>query len=164
MRKKVVGVMGPGSGATAQDEARAEQLGQGIAQRGWVLLTGGRKSGVMEAASRGAREAGGLVVGVLPGPDDAGVSPHVDLVIRTDLGHGRNNVNVLSSDIVIACGLGLGTTSEVALAAKNGKRVLLLAEDAAGRDFLTGLAPEWIEAVDSPEEALSRAEAFLTPP
>lgn len=161
MKKQIIGVMGPGGGASEDDLIKAEALGRGIALRGWVLLTGGRDSGVMAAASRGAQEEEGLVVGILPGPDDAGISPHVDLAIHTDLGHARNNVNVLSSDLVIACGMGLGTVSEIALAAKNGKRVLVLTEDSAALDFLTDLAPDRIEGVDSPEEALATAAWYL---
>jgi uncharacterized protein (TIGR00725 family) len=62
----IVGVMGPGEGATARDREDAYQLGRAIAQEGWSLVTGGRNEGVMDSASRGAKEVGGLTIGVLP--------------------------------------------------------------------------------------------------
>jgi uncharacterized protein (TIGR00725 family) len=65
--KIIIGVMGPGEGAKPEVCTTAYQLGQLLAQRGWVTLCGGRSSGVMEAVSRGAKEAGGLTVGILPG-------------------------------------------------------------------------------------------------
>ena len=75
----IVGVMGPGEGATARDREDAYQLGRAIAQEGWSLVTGGRNEGVMDSASRGAKEAGGLTIGVLPSSDKNGVSRFVDV-------------------------------------------------------------------------------------
>ena len=109
MAKVIVGVMGVGS-ATSEELQLAYDLGKAIAENNWVLLTGGRKAGVMDAASRGAEAANGLVVGVLPGSDTAFVSPAVYIAIVTDMGNARNNINVLSSDVVIACGMGLVKT------------------------------------------------------
>ena len=63
MRKVIIGVMGPGDRATAVDLENAYQLGKLIAKEGWALLTGGRKAGVMDAASKGAKAAGGLTIG-----------------------------------------------------------------------------------------------------
>jgi hypothetical protein len=77
----IVGVMGPGEGATARDREDAYQLGRAIAQEGWSLVTGGRNEGVMDSASRGAKEAGGLTIGVLPSSDKNGVSRFVDVPI-----------------------------------------------------------------------------------
>lgn len=118
--------MGPGENATEEDKHCAYELGSAIAQQGWVLLTGGRNQGVMEAANQGAKSANGLTLGILPTANDANISPAVDLAIFTDMGNARNNINVLSSDVVVACGMGIGTTSEVALALKNRKSVILL--------------------------------------
>ena len=73
MRKTIIGVMGPGAGATEKDKKNAYELGKAIAQKGWVLLSGGRYQGVMDAVSHGAQDAGGLVVGILP----AGTSSEV---------------------------------------------------------------------------------------
>ena len=124
--RPVIGVMGP---AACDDQIAelAHAVGRAIAERGAVLLTGGR-SGVMEAASRGAREAGGLTVGVLPGAGaaDSPPNPYVDLALYTGLGEARNWVNVCASDAIIALGGGFGTLSEIALALKARKPVVLV--------------------------------------
>jgi len=126
MSEILIGVMGPGESATALDLQLAYQLGELIAQAGWVLLTGGRNVGVMDAASRGAKAANGLTVGILPDADSSQISSAIDIAIATDLGSARNNLNVLSSAVIIACGMGTGTASEVALALKAKKKVILL--------------------------------------
>lgn len=117
-------------GPAACDEkigAIAMAVGRAIAERGAVLLTGGR-SGVMEAASRGAREAGGFTIGILPGASaaESPPNPYVDLPLYTGLGEARNWVNVCASDALIAIGGGFGTLSEIALALKARKPLVLL--------------------------------------
>ncbi|CDN10792.1 MAG: LOG family protein [Richelia sp.] len=118
--KTIIGVMGPGNQATAEDLHNAFALGKFIAQQGWILLTGGINAGVMDAASKGAKSSGGLTVGILPDKQTHGISEAVDIAIFTDMGNARNNIKVLSSHVIIACGMGAGTASEVALAIKNG--------------------------------------------
>jgi hypothetical protein len=154
MRKIIIGVMGPGEGATNVDLANAYRLGQLIATEGWVLLTGGRKAGVMDAASQGAKAAGGVTVGILPGNNLEGLSEAVDIAIVTDMGNARNNINVLSADVVIACGMGIGTVSEIALALKNGKRVVLLTQDLNYQHFCQNLSPDRVFLANNPEEAI----------
>ena len=161
MAQKIVGVMGAGEKATTKDTALAYQLGQAIAQNNWILLTGGRNTGVMDAASRGAKAAGGLVVGVLPGNSKAGVSEAVDIAIATDLGNGRNNVNVLSSDLVIACGMGCGTASETALALKNQQPVILLAQTKLTEQFFQSLAPDLVLIAQNLAEAIALCKEIL---
>ncbi|MBV8883772.1 MAG: cytochrome, partial [Chroococcidiopsidaceae cyanobacterium CP_BM_RX_35] len=85
MRKIIVGVMGPGDNATATDLKNARELGQLIALQGWVLLTGGRNVGVMDAASAGAKAANGLTIGILPDRTNT-ISAAVDIAIITDMG------------------------------------------------------------------------------
>lgn len=126
MAKTIIGVMGPGDGASETEIKSATELGKQIAGEGWVLLTGGRNVGVMEAASKGAQEAGGLTVDILPTEDQQQMSAYVDIPICTGMGSARNNINVLSSDVVIACGSGAGTSSEIMLAIKAGKPLVLL--------------------------------------
>ena len=127
-RKKIVAVVGPGDGASAADIALGRELGKLIAERGWILLSGGRAVGVMDAVNKGAKAAGGLTVGVIPSTRDA-ISEAVDIAMVTDMGGARNNIIVLSSDVVISCGVGgAGTASEVALALKAKKHVVLLGE------------------------------------
>jgi uncharacterized protein (TIGR00725 family) len=161
MRKTIVGVMGPGDRASPIDLDNAYQLGRSIAQKGWVLLTGGRKVGVMDAASRGAKASGGLTVGILPTDSAEVVSEAVDIAIVTDLGNARNNINVLSSDVVIACGMGIGTASEVALALKNGKKAILLTQDPDSQRFFSNLSPDNILLADSPEKAIALAQEII---
>lgn len=148
--------------ASASHERTAEQLGELLAQRGWIVLTGGRPLGVMEAAMRGAKRVGGsLTIGILPTAAET-PSSFVDVAIRTDLGHGRNNVNVLSSDVVFACGVeGPGTASEVALALKNGRPVVLVAPAEAAVQFFSQLAGAPMRVAATAAEAASLAADLL---
>ncbi|WP_036478371.1 LOG family protein [Myxosarcina sp. GI1] len=155
MPKLIIGVMGAGEKATALDIKNAYELGKLIADRGWVLLTGGRKAGVMDAASKGAKASDGLTIGILPGKDTTDISEAVDLAIITDLGNARNNINVLTAKVVIACGMGAGTASEVALAIKNGKKVILLTEDISSKEFFTNLSPENVLIANNARDAIA---------
>lgn len=150
----IVGVMGPAK-AKKKDLDHARLLGELIARRGWVVLTGGRDVGVMDAACEGAKRVGGsLTVGVLPSAVDK-VSRHVDVAIMTEMGSARNNINVLSSDVVVACGLsGSGTVSEVALAVKASKSVILVGATPVETIFFKKLGQKLVSSVDTPEEAI----------
>ncbi|MBD2183732.1 TIGR00725 family protein [Aerosakkonema funiforme] len=158
MRKIIIGVMGPGDRTTASDLAYAYELGQLIAQQGWVLLTGGRNVGVMDAASKGAKEANGLTIGILPKNDRNSISEGVDIAIFTDMGNARNNINVLSSDIVIVCGMSTGTASEVALALRSNKKVILLNNTEESKAFFTSLSKDNVFIVTNPREAILTAK------
>ncbi len=109
-------------GKTASD---AERVGTAIARGGGVLVCGGL-GGVMEAASRGASQAGGLTIGVLPGERAADANPHIALPIPTGLGQARNIVNVLAGEAVVALPGEAGTLSEIAVAMKSGIPVVVL--------------------------------------
>lgn len=160
MSKVVVGVMGPGINASSNAISAAFELGRLIALEGWVLLTGGRDAGVMDAACKGAKEAAGLTVGILPGADVQGVSESVDIPIVTGMGQARNNINVLSSRVIIACGIGPGTASEIALALKAGKDVILLDCSQEGIAFFESLAKENVFVVTQPHEAIAIAKTL----
>lgn len=123
---KIIGVMG-GSMCTEEEYGIAYEVGKIIAKNGYILLCGGG-SGVMEAASKGAYENGGLTVGIMPGSNskESMPNPYIKIPIYTGMSDGRNSINVKSSDIVIAIGGGPGTLSEIALALKNNKPVILL--------------------------------------
>lgn len=127
-RALVIGVMGGGK-VPRDQETRAFQLGALIARHGWILLNGGRNTGIMAASARGAFENGGITVGVLPGSDTDQMSPHIQIPIRTGMGSARNAINILSSDVVVACPGGAGTISEIALALKHGKTVICMGFD-----------------------------------
>jgi uncharacterized protein (TIGR00725 family) len=118
-RRRLVAVCGESDPQTSLADL-AFELGHGIAERGAILICGGL-TGVMEHAARGARAAGGLTVGLLPGdePDDA--NAYIDLAIATGLGHARNAVLARTADGVVALGGGLGTLSEIALALRHGR-------------------------------------------
>ena len=103
--------------------AAAEAVGAEIARRGHTLVSGGL-TGVMEAASRGARSAGGHTVAILPGDDPHEANPHVEFVIPSGLGVARNTLVVRSGDAVIAVGGSYGTLSEIAFALQFGKPLI----------------------------------------
>jgi uncharacterized protein (TIGR00725 family) len=162
MSKIIIGVMGPGETATSTDCDRAYELGWRIAREGWVLLTGGRNQGVMNAASTGAKSADGLTIAVLPGGDRQGMCEAVDIAIVTDMGNARNNINILSSHVIIACGMGLGTVSEIALALKSRKPTILLSENRKSLDFFMDLAGDRLLLSFSPEEAIFKAKIAIS--
>lgn len=122
MSGRYVGVVGPGD-AAATDLDVAEALGRGLAARGHVVLSGGL-GGVMAAASRGAHDAGGTVVGLLPGDDRAAGNRWLTVALPTGLGEVRNALLVRASDVVVSVGGSWGTLSEVALAVRTGVPVV----------------------------------------
>lgn len=118
----MIAVCGPNE--ATEDEIRwAEEVGERIARAGHALVCGGR-GGVMAAACRGARRAGGATIGILPSTDRREANAWVEHVICTGLGDARNAVVVASGEAVIAIGGGFGTLSEIALALKMGKHVI----------------------------------------
>lgn len=161
MAKTLIGVMGPGAGATEEERRAAFELGELIAGAGWVLVTGGRRAGVMDAASRGARAAGGLVVGILPTEGGADASDAVDIAVITGLGQARNNINVLTSRVVIGCGMGAGTAAEIALALKAKRHVILLLANNETRAFFKSLGGERVSVAESPAEAFEIVKRLL---
>jgi uncharacterized protein (TIGR00725 family) len=123
LRKVQISVIGASMTPADADLARAaEEVGRRIAAAGATLVSGGL-GGVMEAASRGARAAGGLVVGIVMDYEKETANPHCDVVVATGLGHARNVLVVASADAVVAVGGGPGTLSEIALALKLGRPV-----------------------------------------
>ena len=101
----------------------AYEIGQRLAQAGAILVCGGL-SGVMEAAARGAREAGGLTIGILPGTNPEEANPFIDLPLATGIGFSRNSMVVLNADSVIAVDGEYGTLSEIAFARLYNKKVV----------------------------------------
>jgi uncharacterized protein (TIGR00725 family) len=123
MNQMQIAVVGGGD-CSPRIRDMAFALGRLLAQSGHILLCGGL-GGVMEAASCGARSAGGLVVGILPGEREE-TNPCVGIAIATGMGHARNVIIVKSADAVIALPGEHGTLSEIALALKMGKKVVCL--------------------------------------
>ena len=122
MTRPYVAVVGAGR-ASAEQEEVAEEVGRALAERSAVVVCGGL-GGVMEAAARGAKEAGGTTLGILPSLDRADANPFVDLAVATGLGEARNALVVRAADALVAVGGEYGTLSEIALALKAGKRVV----------------------------------------
>jgi uncharacterized protein (TIGR00725 family) len=159
MRRTVIGVMG-GSKVGDEVAAMANRLGRLIAEHGWILLNGGRNAGVMAASAEGARQAGGTVVGVLPDKNTSQASPHLDIAIVTGMSDARNLINVLSSDVVIACPGSLGTLSEIMLALKNGKHVILLDRE-MGPELEPFTDRGQLRSASTPDEAVELVAAAL---
>lgn len=118
-----LGVIGPGDDAPAANIATAYEVGQLAAQAGHIVVTGGL-GGVMAAVCRGAREAGGLTVGLLPGDDRAEGNAFLDVALTTGLGEMRNGLLVRVCDALVCVGGSWGTLSEVALAVRTGVPVV----------------------------------------
>jgi len=116
-----VSVVGSGS----EHEAAAEEVGRLLAERGCTVVTGGGAE-VMAAACRGAKQAGGTTIGILPGEQRADANSWVDHVVVTGIGHARNLAVAASGDAVIAVGGSWGTTAEIAFALRLGRPVVIL--------------------------------------
>jgi uncharacterized protein (TIGR00725 family) len=150
-----ISVIGGGR-CSAAEYHLAEQVGQLIGQRQAVLVCGGL-SGVMEAAARGAKQAGGTTIGILPGIERLPANAYLDFVITTGVGQARNLAVVSSGDAVIAVGGGFGTLSEIGLAAKIGRPVIILGGWRLQRDEGT----QGVLYASSPQEAVTMALAAL---
>ncbi|MCX5999162.1 MAG: TIGR00725 family protein [Chloroflexi bacterium] len=154
----MVAVVGGGD-CSAEEAEIAEAVGWGLARRKVVLICGGL-DGVMEAACRGAKSAGGVTVGVLPGDSHHAANPYVDIPIVTGMGHARNVIVVKSAQAVIAVGGGYGTLSEIAHALRSNIPVVGIGTWSLSRssqqDWSVILArcPE-----DAVEEAVAAAES-----
>jgi hypothetical protein len=113
----------------------AEAIGRSVAELGATLISGGR-GGVMAAASRGARRAGGCVVGIVPSTAMEEGNPWCSVVIPTGLGHARNALTALAGDVVVAIGGGAGTLSELAFAWMHGRPIIVVAGSGGWADAL----------------------------
>ena len=123
-RPTQVAVIGAAEGDPEALEA-AEEAGRLLAEAGAVVVCGGR-GGVMEAAARGASQAGGIAIGVLPGSDPGEANEHIAHVVATGVGHARNLAVVGSGEAVIAVDGHWGTLSEIAFARRLGRPVVAL--------------------------------------
>ena len=145
-----VSVVGSGT-VTGELYQKAREVGRLVAERGGTVVCGGL-SGVMEAAARGAAEAGGTAIGILPDEDRERANEHLSYSIATGTGHARNLAVVCSGDVVIAVGGEYGTLSEIGLARKVGRPVVALESWELG---------EHVTVASSPEEAVEAAFDIL---
>jgi uncharacterized protein (TIGR00725 family) len=155
-----VAVIGAG-GAEEGSEAwlLAEEVGRGLAEAGVALVCGGG-GGVMEAASRAAAEAGGTVIGIVPGESPEDANAYCSHVVATGIGHARNLAVVSSGEAVIAIGGEWGTLSEIGFARVIGHEVVALRSwELNGRDHMRG--GPGVVAAKTAEEAVAAALAAL---
>ena len=156
MPEKVIAVFGAGNIGEGEREWQAAlAIGKGLARKGFIVLTGGL-GGVMTAASKGAKEAEGTTIGILPGTRKTSpANSFVDIAIYTGMGEARNAVNVKSCDAAIAIGGEFGTLSEIGLALKGNCPIILLN---SWNIIPHGEAkqPEW-HIASTPEEAVAMA-------
>lgn len=151
----LIAVIG-GSKATPEEAAAAEAVGRVLAEGGAALVCGGR-GGVMEAACRGAKAAGGLTIGILPGADRGEANPYVDVSIVTGIGLARNAIVARTAQAAIAVGGSYGTLSEIAYALMFGVPVVGLGTWEIKRE---GHPPAPIVYAATPEEAAAHALAL----
>lgn len=151
-RRRLIGVFGAGD-CDVSVATVARDVGRLLAARGATVLTGGL-GGVMAEVSRGARSAGGLVIGVVPGADPDRANEHVDVVIASGVGDARNAILANSGDAFLAIAGGYGTLSEIAFALKRGKRVVRLGRGTLAMDAPID-DPNLLRA-ESPAEAVER--------
>jgi len=153
--------MGPGENATPEENEMAFDLGFAIAKNGWVTLTGGRSFGIMDAAMKGAREGNGLTIGVLPDSNDLHASENAQIKIVTGMGSARNFINVLSSNIIVVLGMAAGTASEVALAIKSNKKVILLNQDEITIRFFKNIGTYRVMVAKTVDEVMHQIKCHL---
>ena len=134
----------------------AEAVGKEIASQGHTLICGGR-GGVMEAACKGAREAGGHTIGIMPGHSSSGANEYVEFPIVTNMGFARNAIIALTADALIAIDGSYGTLSEIAMALGYGKPVIGL--DTWRLTPGSGVEDDRIVRAESPAQAVERAIA-----
>lgn len=149
---KYIAVIG-GSEHVEEDARAAEAVGYELARAGAILLCGGR-SGVMEAACRGAKNGGGLTIGFLPGAERGDENEHVDIALPTGMGEMRNMLIVTACDAVIAVGGEFGTLSELAFALRVGKPVVGIGTWELSKG---GQVSDAIVVLDDPGEAVAKA-------
>jgi len=149
-----IAVIGPGTGATAADVAAAEETGRLLAEASATLVCGGL-GGVMEAACRGARQRGGITVGIMPGRRHGQGNSYLTVELPTGLGEMRNALVIAAAEAAIAIGGSWGTLSEVALAMRAGKPVLAIG------GWRVGAPDQGPRAAASPAEAVQLALAAV---
>jgi uncharacterized protein (TIGR00725 family) len=143
-------------GSGAEHEVRAEEVGRLVAEAGATVVCGGLDE-VMAAAARGAKSAGGVTVGILPGESPADANPWIDHVVVTGMGHARNLAVAASGDAVIAVGGGYGTLAEIAYARILGRPVVVL-------DPGWDVGREDLARAQTPEEAVRLALQLAAAP
>lgn len=155
-KRKIIAVIGGGE-CTPKEASLAEEVGRELARQGAILVCGGL-TGVMEAACRGASQAGGTTIGILPGDNQRSANPYVQIPIVTGIGMARNVIVVKSAQAVIAIDGSYGTLSEIGHALQSGIPVVGLGTWSLSR---SGQQDTSIIRVDSPSDAVSIALSLI---
>ena len=158
----IISVIGSSRPATQEHVDLAESVGRELASRGIKVVCGGL-TGIMEAVCRGAKSAGGVTIGILPGRDASDANNYVDIPIVTGMGYSRNVIVVHSGRAVIAIGGAYGTLSEIGHALGDGIPVIglktwELSRNGDGQPVDGAIIPAF-DPVDAVEKALVAAEA-----
>jgi len=153
-----IGVVGNKEVRTKSVWNTALEVGREIARSDAILVCGGL-TGVMEAAAKGAKEAGGVTVGIIPGSAKNEANPYIDIAIATGIGYARNAIIAATSDAVVVVGGGPGTMSEIALALNIEKPVVALENSGGVADLLVGkrIDGRMVLSASSPMEAVKLA-------
>ncbi|OYT53846.1 MAG: TIGR00725 family protein [Candidatus Altiarchaeales archaeon ex4484_2] len=133
--KPIIAVIGGETDVSEESLDMAEEIGSDIARNDCILVCGGR-GGIMEAACRGAKAAGGLTVGILPSLDKREANKFVDIPLSTGLGYARNSLVVSCADAVIALEGRVGTLSEIGMSLCNNRPVVVVKGSGGVSDFL----------------------------
>ena len=155
----VIGSDGDHCPQTTYDAAK--EVGAQIAARNAITVTGGL-GGVMEAACRGAKEKGGMVVGIIPNEDMSYANPYCDIIIPTGIGFARNFITAYSADVAIVVGGGAGTYIEACVAYQKGKPIVALTGTGGTADkiadtFLDDRKTVKVFSAASPKDAVDQA-------
>ncbi len=155
----VIGSDGDHCPQTTYDAAK--EVGAQIAARNAITVTGGL-GGVMEAACRGAKEKGGMVVGIIPNEDMSYANPYCDIIIPTGIGFARNFITAYSADVAIVVGGGAGTYIEACVAYQKGKPIVALTGTGGTADkiadtFLDDRKTVKVISASNPKDAVDRA-------
>jgi uncharacterized protein (TIGR00725 family) len=140
MDKKIIGIIG-GSECSPDVAEMSMRVGRRVAEKGGIVICGGL-GGVMEACCKGAKEAGGMTIGVLPGNNPGDANKYVDIPIVTGMGNARNVIIVKSSDSVIAIDGKFGTLSEIAFCLQFGVPVISLGSWEIDKSIISASSPE----------------------
>ena len=160
--KKIVGVMGPGEvQATADDLSCAFEVGKIVGKSGAALLCGGMK-GTMSESARGAKEVGGVTIGIGPTRDKADMNEYIDYPLLTSMHAGRNYMNIISSDVLVFVSVGSpGTLSELAYAVQMERPSIIIRGSQKLQAYIEEMKAENVTFVDSLEELSEKLNALL---
>lgn len=141
--QKIIGIMGPND-ALEKNLKDAFEIGKYVAEKGYVVLTGGLNVGIQNEGLKGAKSSNGLTIGIMPFNEPDKFSEYVDIPIITNMRSGRNYINALSSNLVIACGVDQGTISEISLSLVNTakKQVIIVGAIDEANELFKVIDPE----------------------